>query len=240
MWESDPSAYVNAVRGTSDPLRHRLLIPTLMELVGDVDDALVLDIGCGDGVIAALVVERGAREVVGLDVSEAMIRRCRARGIRALRCYHHDIQRGSLDIQADICIANMVLHLIPNLPDAVANLRAMLRTDSTVIASIPHPAFHMETAQVEALSEFRSARGIPAWFPSETYDTEHRVVNTFGQPSVRIPMFHRALGYYADIFCRSGFVIERLVEPVFRGSLEEPLAVWRHLPPFAFLRVRRT
>lgn len=49
-----------------------------MDALGDLAGARILDVGCGTGATTAQLVERGAAEVVGVDLSEPMIAAARA------------------------------------------------------------------------------------------------------------------------------------------------------------------
>lgn len=50
----------------------------VLEAIGPVDDAVALDVGCGTGAVSAELAARGAREVVGVDISSPMIAAARA------------------------------------------------------------------------------------------------------------------------------------------------------------------
>lgn len=49
-------------------------IPTLFKLLGDVKDKSVLDLACGSGYFTRLIKEKGASEVIGVDISKEMIK----------------------------------------------------------------------------------------------------------------------------------------------------------------------
>lgn len=55
------------------PFREHVERYTLFELLGDIRGATVLDLACGDGFYTRLLKEAGAREVTGVDISQAMI-----------------------------------------------------------------------------------------------------------------------------------------------------------------------
>ena len=48
--------------------------PRLFEMCGDVTDKHLLDVGCGEGYCARVLRKAGARKVVGVDVSEQMVK----------------------------------------------------------------------------------------------------------------------------------------------------------------------
>jgi SAM-dependent methyltransferase len=61
------------------PWRRDLEIPTVLGLLGDLSDQVVLDIGCGSGLYCRRLAQRGAERVVGLDESEGMLDYARRR-----------------------------------------------------------------------------------------------------------------------------------------------------------------
>ncbi len=58
----------------TDKLEHQLLL----DMLGEVEGRKILDVGCGDGLFATLLAERGG-EVVGVDQDPAMIDAAQAR-----------------------------------------------------------------------------------------------------------------------------------------------------------------
>ncbi len=90
---------------------------------------IILDLGCGDGVLSAEIAAAGAR-VIGLDASPDMVEAARARGIDA---FVADAQTLGIDGQAarfgafDAAFSNAALHWMLD-PDAVASgLFSMLK-----------------------------------------------------------------------------------------------------------------
>ena len=93
-----------------------------LELLAPQPGELILDLGCGDGVLTQQIVASGAR-VIGLDASEAMVEAARGRGIDA---FVADAQALDLAEQAnrfgqfDAAFSNAALHWMLD-PDAVAS-----------------------------------------------------------------------------------------------------------------------
>lgn len=71
---------IAAEYAASKQLPFRLVVeaPNLFRLAGDVRDRSLLDLACGDGTFSRAFARRGARPVVGIDLSDAMIERARA------------------------------------------------------------------------------------------------------------------------------------------------------------------
>jgi ubiquinone/menaquinone biosynthesis C-methylase UbiE len=76
--QSLPSAYVEWRRSTLGRITDRLEERLLLERIGPARGLTVLDVGCGDGVLATALAAAGAR-VTGLDASATMLRAARRR-----------------------------------------------------------------------------------------------------------------------------------------------------------------
>jgi SAM-dependent methyltransferase len=100
-----------------------------VELLDPQPGELILDLGCGDGVLTSKIMECGAR-VIGLDASPQMVEAARSRGVDAFMA---DAQALDLEGQAerfgrfDAAFSNAALHWMLD-PDAVASgVFAMLK-----------------------------------------------------------------------------------------------------------------
>ncbi|HEX8308493.1 MAG TPA: methyltransferase domain-containing protein [Allosphingosinicella sp.] len=93
-----------------------------LDLLAPQPGELILDLGCGDGVLTRRIIDSGAR-VIGLDASEAMVEAARGRGVDA---FVADAQALGLEGQAtrfgqfDAAFSNAALHWMLD-PDAVAS-----------------------------------------------------------------------------------------------------------------------
>jgi SAM-dependent methyltransferase len=93
-----------------------------LELLAPQPGELILDIGCGDGILTRKMMAAGAR-VIGLDASREMVEAARARGVDA---FVADAQALDLETQAlrfgqfDAAFSNAALHWMLD-PDAVAS-----------------------------------------------------------------------------------------------------------------------
>src|SRR5215210_4005067 len=80
---------------------------------------IILDLGCGDGVLSAQIAAAGAK-VIGLDASEAMVEAARARGVDAFLADGQALdEQASRFGQFDAAFSNAALHWMLD-PDAVA------------------------------------------------------------------------------------------------------------------------
>ena len=68
------------------PLRTYVDEFTFLKVLGDVRDKSVLDLACGYGHYSRLIKQQGAARVIGVDLSEALIKQAR-NGPRRIRSF---------------------------------------------------------------------------------------------------------------------------------------------------------
>lgn len=146
----------------------------------------VLDVGCGDGLLTAELCRRGAREVVGLDVSDAVLERARRRhSDRAIRWLNADLFDPALDAGGfDAVVSVAALHHM----DAERGLRrlAELTRPGGVVALIglaandwwdwPAAALGVAVREAYCLRFGRWVHSAPmCWPPPRTYRQMRRL-----------------------------------------------------------------
>ena len=110
----------------SDYATNAAFVPALgaaaLQLLAAQPGELILDLGCGDGVLTTQIIASGAR-VIGLDASEAMVEAARARGVDAFVADAEALGLADQHTrfgQFDAAFSNAALHWMLD-PDAVAS-----------------------------------------------------------------------------------------------------------------------
>lgn len=150
FWEKVAPHYDRAVTGIFGRPMPRVLELTA-EGVAGADRAL--EVAAGTGVITAVVAPRVGR-LIATDYTDGMLARLRTRvaetGLANVECAAADIY--ALPCPAgsfDLVVAGNVLHLVPDLPGALAALRRVLRPGGTLVA----PTYcHAETLRAALVS----------------------------------------------------------------------------------------
>lgn len=116
----------------------------------------VLDVGCGDGCFGELF-PKGARLTIdGLDLSTAELKLAKQTG-----CYR-DLQVADISMfnpqhRYDVVIGNCSMEHVPNIHQALSNIRSALKPDGRLLLSVP--AFGWaRTLSLVAWAERRSTR----------------------------------------------------------------------------------
>jgi 2-polyprenyl-3-methyl-5-hydroxy-6-metoxy-1,4-benzoquinol methylase len=115
----------------------------------DLKKKVVLDVPCGDGKYSQLMLENGANDVVGIDISEEMIRKCKNRILpKDASFFCGDIANFDLskirDLNGDIKKYDVIYtfalwHYLPDLnslENAVNNLSSHLKRNGVIYALI--------------------------------------------------------------------------------------------------------
>jgi len=114
----------------------------------------VLDIGCGTGILSFLALQRNAAKVVCGDISEYMLGQCEkkanALGYKSNEIEFRQFEANSLPFGKntfDIVMSGMVLGLIPNQKDAVAEMIRVLKPGGTIGIATHGPELYFEACE---------------------------------------------------------------------------------------------
>lgn len=173
--------------------------PATLSLLPDVSGKRVLDAGCGPGLYAQILKERGAA-VVSLDASPKMIELARTRlGEDAdLRLADLSKPLGLESSSFDLVLSPLVMDYIENWHATFAEYHRVLKPGGQFIFSVGHP--------FADYLYFRSEK----YFETEFVGSEW---SGFG-PKVYVPTFRRSLSSIFAPLADAGFVVEKVIEPL--------------------------
>jgi toxoflavin synthase len=129
------------------PVRHHVEFPTVFKVLGQVDGLDVLDVGCGSGLYCELAAERGARRIIGMDSSSAMLTEAEQRTQKygeRVKYVHTDVTNLPVVGQFDIALAMFVLPYIPArdaLDQTLLRIAEQLKPGGRFLAAIPNSRF---------------------------------------------------------------------------------------------------
>lgn len=182
----------------------------LKNLFPDLKNKSVLDLGCGYGWHCKYAVECGADKVLGIDLSENMIREAREKNEDPKISYEvcgldtYDYPENSYDC----VISNLVLHYIENLDEVYENIFKTLRAGGTFLFNIEHPIFTGSVNQ----EWIYDSEGKPQYWPIDRYfHTGQRTTHFLGQ---NVTKQHHTLTQILMGLIKCGFQIEAVEEAV--------------------------
>jgi 2-polyprenyl-3-methyl-5-hydroxy-6-metoxy-1,4-benzoquinol methylase len=168
----------------------------------------VLDVGCGDGMLAAELADAGVRHVVGLDLDSPVLERARARhGARGIEWVHGDVLDVALEPESfDAVVSVAALHHM-DAARALTRFAQMVRPGGTVAVvglaanawpDLPLAAVAMASRTALTVVHGRWIHTAPQhWPPPLTYD-EMKTLSARVLPGVRYQ--RHLLGRYSLVW----------------------------------------
>jgi len=205
--------------GDAGDLWHRALIdPPLLELVGPVRHASILDLACGNGYLCRRFAREGAT-VTGIDASAPIIALAQQREAQEPLGITY-LVRDAANLEPltaagfDLVVCNMALMDIEDAAGAIREIARVLHPAGRLVASLSHPCFdkvgtsgwaieyvYPTTTVWRKMSRYRevAAADLP-WFRVD------------GQ-TVYTRAYHRPLSWYVRALRDAGLVLTALEEP---------------------------
>jgi len=210
-------------------LLHDLILPTVLDLVGDIKGQRVCDLACGQGIIARQLAERGAM-VSGIDISSRLLELAKSYELEkpaGIEYIWGDAQElvEIPDESFDGVVCNMALMDIPNLSATLDAVTRILRPRGWFVFSIVHPCFRTPGSKLA-----EDAAEDSAWEISGYYDEGFwRSDNPRGIRG-KIGSHHRILSAYLNALSQAGLAIQCSAEPRAEGRLAQRIPIYREIP----------
>ncbi len=194
--------------------------------MGDVTGLTVLDAGCGEGIIARLLAERGAK-VIAIDVSPRLVEMAKAQDLQNRVTYQvHDLSR-SLPQYAqtfDVIVSNLVLNDVPDYRGFAATLGSMTKPGGRLVLSLNNPYSALMREKVQ-----------------NYFDSGKAVLYSMAKEGVKVFFYHRTMEEYVTAFRDAGLLLRSLAdvqmteEMAARGSIPSQGIFNQRFPFFVVL-----
>jgi 2-polyprenyl-3-methyl-5-hydroxy-6-metoxy-1,4-benzoquinol methylase len=211
-WESIADDWVK--HADTNDYRNHFLLPTTLDLLGDVAGKRILDVGCGEGGYSRALALRGA-QVTGIDGSARLIEVARERAQVQELTIKYLVQNANsmsgVDTHAfDIVLAAMSLMDVEDYIGSITEIKRVLKPEGYLLMSITHPCFSAPVSKWE-----RDSKGNLVHFIVDQYFDkiawESFITDKFRKPVLRR---HMPLQDFINPLIKQGFSLALFLEPV--------------------------
>ncbi|MDI9276029.1 class I SAM-dependent methyltransferase [Pantoea sp. EABMAA-21] len=180
--------------------------PALRAMLPDLKDLRVVDLGCGYGWFCRYAQQHGAREVLGIDVSEKMLAQATAMTSSPnIRYQRADLDTLQLDKTYDLAYSSLALHYLSHIEPLFTTLFDALKPGGMLIFSCEHPIYTAPLQQQWIVDDQQQR----SW-PINHYQQEgERISNWFADG---VKKQHRKLASWINALIGAGFEIVHLDE----------------------------
>ncbi len=189
-----------ARRRREESPNERIERPVLLEMIGAVKDAKILDLGCGDARFGVELLQNGCFSYDGVEGSENMVKEAEkvltgtAGKVHLSSMETWDFQNG----QYDLVVSRLALHYLADLKSTFENVHQSLATNGRFIFSVQHPVL---TASIKSAS----ASGAKSdWIVDDYFNSGERVEPWIGKKVVK---YHRTMEEYYQLLKQAGYTI---------------------------------
>lgn len=214
-WEPVGNWYQTIVGEEGHYYHKNVILPALLKhmQIKDAKDALVLDLGCGPGVLARQL--PAGTPYIGIDLSSTLVRSAKAQDADPKHEYHLGDITKPLPIKAQNCSHATIILALQNVEApslAIKNAFNHLRPGGRLYIVLNHPCFRVPRQS--------------SWRVDEEQKIQYRRIDRYSS-SLKVPIqahpskkeasattwsFHHSLATYSKWLQEAGFVIELLDE----------------------------
>ena len=256
-WDSLATWYDGMVGGSGSHHHTKLAIPLALDLLALEKGQSLLDIGCGQGVLAPHVIRQGV-EYVGIDASKKLIERAKARHGNAnfvvadSRRLHKTPELR--DRKFDKAVFLLSIQDMNPLNEIFISLAQLLKPKAEIVIVMLHPAFRIPRQSGWGFDEKRKLqyRRVDSYLselkvPLKSYAAQQKgAAAKYGRGGGVSISFHRPLSAYVNELGKIGFAVDKMVEvPTFKEvnrGVENAKAINRankEIPLFVGLRGKK-
>lgn len=202
------------------------IMPRFLEIIGDVSGVVTLDACCGEGYLARILAERGAR-VTGIDVAENLVQLAREKDPAGEITYKvADLSQPLPAYQQhfDLIVSHLAMNDVPDYQGFLRTLGAALKPGGRLIFSMNNPYSLVVRGHV-----------------TDYFDTDKVFpYRGLAERGVKVHFYHRTLEQYLSACLAAGLHLQHLIDiPTPEGSFKRYPAMLipegHHFPFFLLL-----
>jgi ubiquinone/menaquinone biosynthesis C-methylase UbiE len=212
-WDPLATWYDGMVGNSGSDHHQKLAIPKVIELLEVKPRERVVDLGCGQGVLAPHIAKAKA-EYTGLDVSKNLIEIARDRHGKEGKFFVDDVanlsERTLTGPKFDAAVFMLSIQDIADLEKAITGAAKLLKEQSRIVILMLHPAFRIPRQSGWGFDEQRKLqfRRVDSYLSKLDVPLKQYA----GQSSGVSISHHRPLQDYINALGKAGFAVDKMLE----------------------------
>lgn len=220
--------------------------PALFDALGDVRGKDILCVGCGSGEECIKLFELGARKIIGIDLSPALIEIAK-KSYPELEFHVMDMEEMNFNISFDVIISNLTMHYVPKWTKTLEQMKRILKSNGEIIISTNHPVRfgaeikRMEDKEVFLLGYIRYKEVGVIGDVIGNYLNERKVEDSWFRGRFNVEYYHRPISSIINEIISCNLKIKEMIEPLPPKWVEEKEKSFYHIhtkiPLFMIFRI---
>ncbi|MEH7236850.1 class I SAM-dependent methyltransferase [Bacillus sp. JJ1562] len=192
-------------RSRTDSPNNAIEGPAIYEIIGDVQNKRILDLGCGDASFGKDLLRQGAVFYTGVEGSKQMVRAAKL-NLDSLSgtIFHETMETYNFPAnQFDIVTSRFAIHYVSDVQSLFQNVYSTLKENGKFVFSVQHPLITSSFISKQAGDK----RG--NWIVDDYFSEGERKESWIGHVVVK---YHRTIEQYFRALTLSGFKVADLRE----------------------------
>lgn len=214
-------------------------LPAILSLLPNLKNKKVLDLGCGYGEHCKIYLEKGAKRVVGIDISKKMIDIAKLENkdfkIEYMNVAMEEID--SISEKFDLVASSLAFHYVEDFEKLLKNIYDLLFDGGILIFSQEHP---LVSSHSKGDRWTKDSNGNKIYANISNYSIDGKR-NTFWFVD-DVKKYHRTFSTIINTLIKTGFKIENILEPIPSVELIKKCPQYvdsYHRPDFLIIKVSK-
>ncbi len=179
-----------------------LEMPASLELLGDLRNKKLLDYGCGSGIYAKILKNKGAK-VKGFDISEEMLKLAKKNN-PDIEFKHGSGYNIPFKEKFDIILASLVVHYMKDWNKMFKEMNRVLKKEGIIVFSTGNPVYEVNKTVIVKKKKYK-VLGINNYFEENL--SYNKWTNPYNKKKIRVPFYHKTYETIIKTILRNGFEI---------------------------------
>ncbi len=216
-YNKNAEAWAKDIRKGSNIAHEYLEKPAMYKILPNLEGKDILCIGCGTGEECAHLKSLGANRVVGIDISEGMIKQAK-KAFPEIEFFVMDMEKlDFVDSTFDFVYSSLTFHYVQSWINLLNEINRVLKIDGLLQFSTTHPLLdnacknkdENETSRIIGYRKNKLSKTIEIF--GDYFNNEIR--SDSWSTDFTISFFARPISQMTDELKETNFQIERIVEP---------------------------